>query len=370
MSSYGRNGMKLFFSSFLLMVTLPHAALAQTSHLLQAQSLHTGLIFQHWKTGGQGEALQELVLPMVFNFTPNERFSISVLNTPARASYSTANRSSRLTGFSDTKISAALVLGEEKALLNLGLNLPSGKAQLDPQTELPVAEKITNHALAMPMNYFGGGWDAGASLALAREMGQWVLGGAVSGVYKGAYVPVAGAGSYRPGAEISVSLGIDRLLSERDRIFGDVSYTWYDKDRLDGQKIFQADGKIGISLAGSFAPEPWHISVLLRNLFERKSPFALNNTLSISYGNEFEAAAEFARRHRPEQSWLLAANLIVHGANEIGLGEAVIASLGPGWRGRVATPLQLEALGRFAFGEMNGSSIWGFGANMGLIWEW
>jgi hypothetical protein len=352
-----------------LICSLPATAQVQTSHLLQPRSLHAGVIFQHWQTEGRGEELQEIVLPMVFNYTPNERYSISILNTPARAAYSTTNRSSRLTGFSDTKISAAIVLGEERALLNIGVNLPSGKAQLDPQAELPVAEKITNHALAMPMNYFGGGWDAGAGIAVAGDMGKWVIGGAASGVYKGEYVPVAGVGTYRPGAEISLSLGVDRAIGERDRIFGDVGYTWYDEDKLNGQKVFQADGRFTASLAGIFAPDPWQISVLLRNQFKRRSPFALSNTLSISYGNEFEIAAEFARGYGRGQAWLIVTNFVQHSANEIGLGDATIGSLGPGWRGRISAPLQLETLARFAFGEMNDNSIWGIEANVGIVLE-
>ncbi|MGH7493544.1 MAG: hypothetical protein ACREOO_14295 [bacterium] len=356
-------------SALVVICVAPSAAQVQSSHLLHPQTLQSGLIFQHWKTGSRGEELQEIVLPMVFNYTPNERYSISILNTPARASYTTANRSSRLTGFSDTKISTAIVLGEERALLNIGANLPSGIAQLDPQAELPVAEKITNHALAMPMNYFGGGWDVGLSLAVAGEVGKWVIGGALSGVYKGKYVPVDGAGAYRPGAEIGFSLGADRAVGARDRVFGELSYTWYDKDRLDGQKVFQADGRIGASAGGIFIPEPWQISVLLRNQFKRKSPFAFNEALSISYGNELELAAEFARGYGRERAWLIVANLVFHGANEIGLGDAVIGSLGPGWRGRISTPLRIHTLARIAFGEMNDNSIWGIEANFGLVWE-
>ena len=79
-----------------LICSAPSAAQVQTSHLLHPQTFQSGLIFQHWKTGNRGEELQEVVLPMVFNYTPNERYSISILNTPARASYTTANRSSRI----------------------------------------------------------------------------------------------------------------------------------------------------------------------------------------------------------------------------------------------------------------------------------
>ena len=50
-------------SSFLLLALAVHAAAQmRTSHLLRPQSLQTGLTFQHWKTGGKGEELQELVV--------------------------------------------------------------------------------------------------------------------------------------------------------------------------------------------------------------------------------------------------------------------------------------------------------------------
>ncbi len=360
------------FSRFFIPLLCFAAAVSaqrSSSHLLNPKSLQAGLVFQMWKAGGQNGKLQEWVAPIVFNYTPNEKFGVSILNTPTRATYTSANQSSRLLGLTDTKISTAFVLGEEKALVNFGVNLPSGKSRLDPNREVPVATTITNHALRMPTSYFGGGWEASAGLAWASEWSGWVIGAAMSGIYKDDYIPVAGSGKYRPGPEISLSLGADRVLGEHDRIFGDVSYTWYGKDQLDGQEIFQADGKISLSLAGIFAPASGQISVVLQNRFKRKSPFALNNTLSLSYGNELDFAAELARENGKEQAWLVVTNLLVHGANEDGLGKALLFGFGPGWRGHVSAPLQLEALARYAFGKLNDNSIWGIEANLAVVWE-
>ncbi|MDZ7343994.1 MAG: hypothetical protein ONA90_05720, partial [candidate division KSB1 bacterium] len=141
-----------------------------TSHFIKRPSFQTGIIFQHWSTAGNQE-LREIVMPLVIHYAVSERFSVSVLNTPARAEYQAPGVSSRLTAFTDTKLSLALVMNDERLLLNFGINIPSGQTKLDPATELPVAQQITTHALTMPMNYFGGGFDANASIAGAFETG-------------------------------------------------------------------------------------------------------------------------------------------------------------------------------------------------------
>jgi hypothetical protein len=271
--------------------------------------------------------------------------------------------------FTDTRIATALVLGEERALLNFGVNIPSGPTALDPSQELAVAQQITTHALAMTTTYFGGGLEVSSNLAAAIEAGNWILGASVGGVYKGNYVPVAGATKYRPGPEISVAIGFDRPLGERSRIFGDVGYTWYGKDQSKGQDTLQVDGKINFSLAGMWANEVWKTSFLLENRFKRKSPYALNKSLSVSYGNEFDFSTEVARQMSRDHALLAVTDLRIYGKNAAGVGEATVVSLGPGWRGRMAAPWQLEAIARFSAGRINESTIRGIELEIGMVFQ-
>jgi hypothetical protein len=360
----------MLLRSFLLAIVCLSSVFGQTrsSLLVPRSSWQSGALFQYWSTSARDQRLHEFVLPLVFNYAPSERFSLSLLNTPTRAQYDNGGNASRLFGFSDTRLASAWVLGEERGVLNFGVSLPSGPTQLDSETELPVAEKIATHALAMPTSYFGGGWEASLGLALAWEVGSWVLGTSVSGVYHGSFTPIAGSAKYRPGPELSMALGFDRVFGEAHRLFGDVSYTWYGKDESEGQKIFQSDGKLSLSLAGIWSAQPWQISVLLQNHFKRKSPYALNNTRSISYGNEFVLNMEWARTNAASNAWLALVDLRLHAANAEGLGKATIFSFGPGWRGQVSAPLQLQTSTRLALGKLNDSKLWGVEVNLGLTY--
>lgn len=355
--------------SFCILLILATLSLAQSppSHFIKRAAFETGLVFQRW-SGGSAQTLDEFVMPLLLHYPFGERFSISVLNTPTRASLHNGNVSSRLTAFTDTRISTALILGEERVLLNFGASVPSGHTSLKPN-EILVAQQITSHALAMPTSYFGGGVELNASLAAATEIGAWVLGGSFGGIYKGSFTPTLGATKYLPGPEISVSLGFDRPLGEQHRLFGDVGYTWYAADKLAGTKVFQADGKINFSLGSVFTTEKWRIFLLAENRLKRQSPFALNNSFSVSYGNEFTFAAELARASNRDAAWLASTDLRLHSKNNNGANDAVVFSVGPGWRGRLFPALQMEAATHFAIGKLNGNRILGGEARVGFIYE-
>jgi hypothetical protein len=347
------------------------SALGQTpsSRLIPRTSAQSGALLQYWSTSDRGERLQEFVVPLVLHYAPNERFSVSLLNTPTHARYQSGGNASNLFAFSDTRLAAAWILGEERGVLNFGLSLPSGLTQLDPATELPVAEKITSHALAMPTSYFGGGVEASAGLALALQAGDWVLGASMTGVYHGSFTPIAGGAKYQPGPELAFALGFDRVLGEAHRLFGDVSYTWYGKDESEGQKIFQSDGKLAFSLASVWNYSSWQISWLAQNNFKRTSPFALSTSYSISYGNELEVSTEWARKYTANNAWLGLAELRLHAANNEDRGRATIFAFGPGWRGQISAPLQLQASTRLALGKLNDTKLWGVEVNVGAVYS-
>jgi hypothetical protein len=337
------------------------------TNFIKRPAFETGVIFQRW-TANANRMLDEIVVPLVLHYPVSERFSVSVMNTPTYARLHNADTSFSLTGFTDTKISTALILGEERALLNFGVSAPSGPTALNAGETL-VAQQITSHALAMPTSYFGGGVDVSASLAAALEVGGWILGGAAGGVYHGRYTPIAGLGKYLPGPEVSLALGFDRPLGELSRIFGDVGYTWYGKDNFGGQKDSLAEGKIFFSLAGILASEKWRAAFLLENRLKRKRPFVLSSGLPVGYGNEFDFSTEIARQMNRDAALLASAILRIYGKNDNGVGEAAVIGIGPGWRGLIAPPLQIEAVAHFAIGKIDGNQILGGDVKVGFVYQ-
>ncbi len=355
---------------FLLLCLGFTSAFAQnrSSHLINRTSAQSGALFQYWSTSDRGERLHELVVPLVIHYAPSARVSLSLLNTPTRASYKSSDNTSSLFAFSDTRLASAFILGEERGVLNFGVSLPSGRTQLDPAQELPAAEKITSHALALPTSYFGGGAEVSAGLALALQAGNWVLGASISGVYHDSFTPIAGSAKYQPGPELGFALGFDRVFEESHRIFGDVSYTWYGKDKSEGQKIFQSEGKLAFSLASVLHYSSLQILWLLQNNFKRTSPFALSTSYAISYGNELELSTEWARKNAAGNAWLALAELRLHAANNEGRGQATIFTMGPGWRGQISAPVQLQASSQLALGKLNDTKLWGVEINVGVVY--
>ncbi|MDP6041002.1 MAG: hypothetical protein QGG64_20805, partial [Candidatus Latescibacteria bacterium] len=152
------------------------------------------------------------------------------------------------TDFINTRIDGRWSIGKN-AVISLHASLPTGKRSLN----VPDANTVgilARNDLGFPVRTFGQGLDLGGTLSVARHRGHWSMSAGIRVIRKGAYTPLAGATTYKPGDEVSGLIGID--YTYKRWIFQlNAAGSFYKMDRQGGTIAFR-NGKQFLFQTGIF----------------------------------------------------------------------------------------------------------------------
>lgn len=129
----------------------------------------------------------------------------------------------------------------DRVLLQGGVNLPSGKRELN-VTQFNLARLLGQPILGFRLDEYGRGFDWTAGSAVSLPVADRVLLAlGVGYVEHGEYRLLAEGAEYRPGAEASVSLGLDSGLDGRGHapVRADLTYRTYSRDELGPSVVFE-----------------------------------------------------------------------------------------------------------------------------------
>jgi len=147
-----------------------------------------------------------------------------------------------LSGLTDVKLRLTGPLAGDNVLVTLGLNVPTGKTELDAE-ELSALRVLAAPALSFQTPALGTGLGGTTGIVLARQFGGWAWAFGASYEFRGKYNPVAalqaGAGQsdFNPGDGVHLSLGADGLLGSHGMTLG-LSADVFTTDKL----TFTGDG--------------------------------------------------------------------------------------------------------------------------------
>jgi hypothetical protein len=160
-----------------------------------------------------------------------------------------AGRTATLSGLSDVRLRATGRLLDETVLLTAGVNLPTGRQELDGE-QLTALRTIAAPALGMLAPPVGPAARRACRSGPARRAGAWAVAGGVSYEVRGEFAPVAalvaGAPSidFTPGDVVRASLGADRLVG-RHRLSLALSADLFAEDRLRAGGATLAEVQLG-----------------------------------------------------------------------------------------------------------------------------
>jgi hypothetical protein len=178
-------------------------------------------------------SVRQFAFPLGVVLPLGQRFSLDIGSQFARTEVRFfSGPKSSYNGLTDTQVRASYVFGKDAVVATLMLNLPTGKSQ-DSASRQAIASSASASFLSFPVNTYGNGFSATSGLAVARQLGEWNIGLAGSVRVSANYHPFTGDTlTYRPGAEVRLRLGVDRLLgSSRFNLgftystFGDDKFT-------------------------------------------------------------------------------------------------------------------------------------------------
>jgi hypothetical protein len=158
--------------------------------------------------------------------------------------------STTLEGITDVMVRAGFQLWPDVAVLTMAVNLPTGTETLTGD-QLLVAGAAATDLIPFPVSTFGTALNVTTGLALAAPVGGWAVGAAGSYRYNGSYSPLAeDTATLRPGGEIRVRLGADRVVGQ-GRVALGVTYSTFSQDDFGGLRS-SPGGRIVAQASWSF----------------------------------------------------------------------------------------------------------------------
>ncbi len=179
----------------------------------------TGVEFRSvsYGTGFDTKSLSEFAVPIGFAYPASPRLTLDAGTyfVSAQRTDATGGTTS-LSGLTDVVVRGAYQLKPDVAVLTVAVNVPTGQSTINLNQAL-LANALASDLVPFPVASFGTGFSLTTGIALAKPAGLWAIGFAGSYRYTGSYQPLSDSGltsSLKPGSEIRVRLGADRLVGQ------------------------------------------------------------------------------------------------------------------------------------------------------------
>jgi hypothetical protein len=196
-------------------------------------------------------------------------------------------------GAVNTDIQGQWSLGKA-ALISLNTSLPSGKRALA-TSDASLVQNLARNDLNFPVKTFGQGLDFGGALSFVRHRGFWTWSAGAGYQYKGAYEPISGSVGYKPGDEISGSLGFD--YSHSSFVYRlSAAGTYYLTDRQNKVVVFQNGKQILLQGAILYTGNRFQAKAEITEIVRFKNQELMNGAFLFemrdSNGNDLRANLE------------------------------------------------------------------------------
>ena len=198
------------------------------------------------------KTISEMAIPLGAMYNPSTRLALDFGVRYASASRTPEGATAKgtVSGFTDVQVRGVYQVIPDRVMLTLAANLPTGKTKLSAD-ELPAAGAVASELIPFPVTSFGTGANMTTGLAVAVPVAGWAVG--LAGAYRlsGEFTPMAPADSsnysYKPGSELRLRIGADRVVGQ-GRVSLGFTYSTFSQDEFAGASIFQP-GKRYISQA-------------------------------------------------------------------------------------------------------------------------
>ena len=151
--------------SILLVVLLTVRVFAQEEifPIPRRAYVNMGISFQMWQREKAGLPVDQLALPISILIPLGRNLDLSISHTPA---FSKQYKNQTIYGLSDTWVQGDYVFWNDKAMLNLGVGLPTGKTRLD-SSQFELSKQLSKNIYQFQLPIYGQGFSGMIGLAMA-----------------------------------------------------------------------------------------------------------------------------------------------------------------------------------------------------------
>jgi hypothetical protein len=236
-----------------------------------------------------------------------------------------------LSGLSDFRLQISRSFADDALLLSGGVNLPTGKKNLNLSTEWLVLQYLSQNYFNFPTIRLGEGFGFSLLFGGATMLGSVRCGAGLMYQYNGTYKPYAEAGDYNPGDLLSMNAGGD-LQKGLSSFSGDIIYNIYTTDRLDGEKIFRQSPDADLRLGWRYDNKAYVINTGVRyQIRGRNTRYDEGDEILEQlklYGNEFSAGGSVSWNIRNDWSVAPSLDMRLIAGNEQVFGSSKIYGFG------------------------------------------
>ena len=200
-------------------------------------------VFQQWSIESNYD-ISEISFPTMVYYPVNRALSLSLRGNHANV----GGDANTLSGLTDAQLSGSYHLENANLVLNVGLNVPSGKKELT-ANEFSTSSQIAYSYFNFQVPGFGQGLNISPGISWAAPVSDnLVLGLGATYQLKGGFKPLENmTDNYDPGDEILVTGGFDIKLAPTTTFAIDIIYTTYGEDKMGSQTVFGSGDKIMVS---------------------------------------------------------------------------------------------------------------------------
>ncbi len=298
----------------------------------QPPAAGTHVVYSHWKLeqGGDEVTVNQFMIPLT-GFVPlqdNFEMSFYIANSSNTLK---AGSEFDLNGLGDARVQANHSFADDQLLVSVGLNLPTGKRELDAEEAL-LLDVLSTNFLDLPMRRFGEGFGFNILLGGAAVLSEGIRGGiGLSYQYTGTYTPYENLGDYNPGDVFSANVGAD--FDRGDITWSlDFIYSLYTTDQFDNINTFRQSPSFDSRLSGQWSGEKVTLSGLVRYVLrgdnkEYDTTGAELDAFKL-YGNEFTVGGAVSYMFSPQWFVTPATDLHIVTKSNRGLDNATVFGIG------------------------------------------
>jgi len=223
--------MKKLFVAIFVFVSLSGALLGQSNKGV----LRTGFVYQIWALDNLNDPIAETTIPIEIIYSIRDNITVQFNHSPAMSNFGAVN----LSGLSDTWIRGSYAFWDNRALVAIGLGLPTGKTELT-VSEMSLTSMLSMNVFKFRMPVFGQGLTVSSGFMYAYPINEKVtVGAGINYVYRGKYqYSNLVNDTYDPGDQFGSNIGMDYLILPNLRSNIDLIVNYYSADRLAGTKMF------------------------------------------------------------------------------------------------------------------------------------
>lgn len=258
----------------------------------EGNSVQIHALFQSWKIADSAgeKTIDQWTVPITGVIPLRNDFELLFYAAGSANSLDANVTDYDLNGVSDVRLQVHRSFSEDRFIFGAGVNLPTGKSDLDFAVDTTIINQLSENFLSFPLRRFGQGFGFNVMGGVAGQLGEFNASAGAMYEFTGEFDPYQDQGSYNPGNLFTTTVSLSRVF-DKLALSGNLLLTFYGADRFDDKKVFEQNTRVSLRLGSSYTQKAYRANLSAGYLLRgRNTRYGGNETIVEQlqlFGNEF-----------------------------------------------------------------------------------